>query len=143
MAKKKSSKALKRRLTFFAPLCILSIIYFIFTFAYHTYTIIELTNQKKELKEYYNVLKSDESDLNDQIQKFSDKEYLARYARENYSYSTNNEYIIKITDDVEKDINKTDDMINKNYYIIIGLSAILVLIFIYIIKKGLSKKKKK
>ena len=87
--------------------------------------------------------KSDESDLNDQIQKFSDKEYLARYARENYSYSTNNEYIIKITDDVEKDINKTDDMINKNYYIIIGLSAILVLIFIYIIKKGLSKKKKK
>ena len=143
MAKKKASKALKRRLTFFAPLCTLSIIYFIFTFAYHTYTIIELTNQKKELKDYYNVLKSDESDLNDQIQKFSDKEYLARYARENYSYSTNNEYIIKITDDVEKDINKTDDMINKNYYIIIGLSAILVLIFIYIIKKGLSKKKKK
>lgn len=123
-------------------MCILSIIYFIFTFAYHTYTIIELTNQKKELKDYYNVLKSNESDLNDQIQKFSDKEYLARYARENYSYSTNNEYIIKITDDVEKDINETNDMINKNY-IIIGLSAILVLIFIYIIKKGLSKKKKK
>lgn len=142
MAKKKASKALKRRLTVFVPLCIFSIVYFVLTFAYHTYSIIDLTNQKKELKEYYNVLKSDEEDLTDQIQKFSDKEYLARYARENYSYSTNNEYIIKITDDVEEDIDKTNELINKNY-IIIGLSAVLVLIFIYIIKKGLSKKEKK
>lgn len=135
MAKKKASKELKRRLTVFVPLCVFFIIYFVYTFAYHTYSIIELTNQKKELKEYYNDLKLDEEDLNDKIQKFSDKEYLARYARENYSYSTNNEYIIKITDDIEEDIDKTNELINKNY-IIIGLSVVLILIFIYIIKKG-------
>lgn len=136
------SKMVKRRLTVFAPLCIISIIYFIFTFAYHTYTIIDLTKQKKDLNVYYKTLKSDAIDLEDQIQKFSDKDYLARYARENYSYSTNNEYIIKMTKDVKKDIKTTDDLINKNY-IIIGLSIFLFLILIYILKKGNTKDKTK
>lgn len=142
MAKKRVSKVVKRRLTVFGSLCIASIIYCVFTFTYHTYTLIKLTNQKKELNTYYKTLKTDANNLEDQIQKFSDKEYLARYARENYSYSTDNEYIIKITDDVKNDIDKTDELLDKNYIIII-LSSLLVLIFIYILKKDKSNNKSK
>lgn len=141
MAKKKVKKVVKRRLFIFGTLSVISIVYFVFTFSYHIYELVELQNKKKELNNYYVELQENAEILEDEIEKFSDKEYLAKYARENYLYSTDNEYIIKITEDIENDIEETDLSIKKEY-IIMGLSLVLVLMFIYIIKKGSNKKKK-
>lgn len=141
MSKKKVKKVVKRRLFFFGTLSIVSIVYFVFTFTYHVYSVIDLQNQKKELNNYYIKLQEDASILEEEIEKFSDNEYLAKYARENYLYSTDNEYIIKITEDIKKDMDETDTII-KREYLVIALSLVLGIVFIYIIKKGFSKKKK-
>jgi len=141
MAKKRVKKVVKRRLMFFGTISLVCIGYFIFTFSYHIYTLVDLNNQKKQLENSYIKLVNDAEELEDEIEKFSDKEYLAKYARENYLYSTDNEYIIKITDDMKNDIEEKEEII-KNEYIVIILSVVMLLIFIYIIKKGFSGKKK-
>ena len=79
-----------------------------------------------------------ESEQQEEINKLNDPDYLARYAREKYSYSKEGEYIIKIKD-VNDDISDVDEDINMNY-LIVGLSGVIFLIFIYIIVKGRSKK---
>lgn len=99
---------------------------------------IESVALEKRLKE----LKEKEEDLNNEITKLKDEEYLARYAREEFSYSKEGEYIIKIEDEAEV------TQINNNkppkdsaiYFIIIASSVVLVSIVLIIIKKkGKSK----
>ena len=46
----------------------------------------------------YNEKLSDEEELNDEINKLQDPEYMAKYAREKYLYSKKGEIIIKIED---------------------------------------------
>ena len=59
-----------------------------------------LTNEKEKTKlmnEYEALLKA-EDDLNSEITKMQDPEYIAKYAREKYGYSKNDEVIIKVED---------------------------------------------
>lgn len=51
----------------------------------------ELQNKEKELVEKQESLKAD-------IDRLSDSEYVARYAREKYFYSKNGEFILRIED---------------------------------------------
>ena len=138
MARRKVKKTTKRRLTVFGTLSVILIFYFIFTLCFQGYNVYKLYNQKNSLKEKYSSLKTKAEDLKIEINQLHDPEYLAKYARENYSYSKEGEYIIKLNDTKEK-IDKLDNSINKEY-IVIGLSVFLVLIFIYVLKKGNRKK---
>lgn len=131
------TKATKRRLTFFGTLSIVSIIYFGFTLSYHIYTIYDLNNQKENLEAKYTKLQEDAENLQIEINKLNNPEYLARYAREKYSYSKDGEYIIKINE-TQDDLDKVDKNMTINY-IIIGLSSIIILIFIYILIRSLKK----
>lgn len=57
-----------------------------------------LTNEKEKTKlmnEYEALLKA-EDELNSEITKMQDPEYIAKYAREKYGYSKNDEVIIKV-----------------------------------------------
>lgn len=59
-----------------------------------------LTNEKEKTKlmnEYEALLKA-EDELNSEITKMQDPEYIAKYAREKYGYSKNDEVIIKVED---------------------------------------------
>ena len=59
-----------------------------------------LTNEKEKtilMNEYEALLKA-EDDLNSEITKMQDPEYIAKYAREKYGYSKNDEVIIKVED---------------------------------------------
>ena len=59
-----------------------------------------LTNDKEKTKlmnEYEALLKA-EDELNSEITKMQDPEYIAKYAREKYGYSKNDEVIIKVED---------------------------------------------
>ncbi len=62
-------------------------------------TINEINDKYKEaaeLEKKIAVLTEEEEDLNGEINRLQDKDYLARYAREKYFYSKNGELIIRI-----------------------------------------------
>ncbi|MBE6138163.1 MAG: hypothetical protein E7173_00270 [Firmicutes bacterium] len=135
---KKVPKASKRRLVVFGPIALGVILYFLFTIGMYGYRLISLSRQEVNLKEKLIALQAEEQDLKIEIQKLKDPDYLARYARENYLYSKDGEYIIKI----EKPKAEVDDEANydKYYeYIIYGAGIIITLVFIYIIIRARKK----
>ena len=100
MAKRRISKASKRRLTVFGSLSIVVVIYFSFSLIYNIYTIFSLNMEKKNLENKYVQLQEEADNLKSEISKLNDENYLANYAREHYLYSKNGEYILKIEDDI-------------------------------------------
>lgn len=136
--KRKVNKLTKRRLSVFGTLSLIAIIYFSVIFIFHMYTIIDLKKQKQELDIKYESLQNETDELQLMINKLNNRDYLARYAREKYSYSKDGEYIIKLSD-TKKESEKIDDELNLNY-IIICLSSVIFIIFIYIIVKSRKSK---
>lgn len=57
-----------------------------------------LVNEKKRLSEEKISLKEKQESLEADIERLSDPEYIARYAREKYFYSRNGEFILRIDD---------------------------------------------
>ncbi len=146
------SRASKRRLSIFGTLSVAAILYFIFSLFYNAYSIYNLTIEKKNLDNKYIELKEQAEELKIDIDKLSDEDYLANFARERYSYSKDGEYILHIN---EEDLNKLSEEIkntnegieianlklNRNYTLC-ALSIVFVLIIFYIIVKGRKVKKK-
>lgn len=144
MPKRRITKASKRRLTIFGTVSVIAIVYFIISLIYSFYSIYDLSMQKKELENTYLALQEEAENLKIDIEKLNDEKYLADYARENYLYSKDDEYIIQIEEIIEtkEEIDTLDTIIDKNY-ILIGLSFLILLIFIYILFKGKKRNKKK
>ena len=143
MSKRRISKASKRRLSFFGPIFIFFIVYCFISLAYNLYMIYSLSSERNSLEKEYIALQEQAKNLKIDIDKLNDPEYLANYARENYRYSKDGEIIIQLDSDIEetnKNIKNIDNEINKEY-ILLGLSILLIIIFIYILKKGKKKKK--
>ena len=139
MAKRRMSKASKRRLTFFGTISLVAIVYFCFSLIYNAYTIYNLSMEKSKLEHLYAELQDKAETLKIDIEKLNDDNYLANYAREHYLYSKDGEYIIQLdTDDIEKIEDGISSEINKNY-IIIGLSIFMLFVFIYILRKNKKK----
>lgn len=132
MARRKSKKS-RRRLAIFGTLSLLVIGYFLFNLCYYSYRIMVLEKSKSSLESEFTSLKNDEENLNSDIQKLKDPEYIAKYARENYMYSKDGEYIIKIEDNEVIEDNEEASFDFK--YLIVGSCICLVILFIYIIKK--------
>ena len=138
MAKRRISKASKRRLMFFGVISLAIVAYFfVSTFSY-VLKIANLSSEKKNLELELSEKKENEEDLVNEIDRLKDPDYLARYARENYSYSKDGEYIIKI----DKSNNKETNEEVKSYknYIIYLCGLIIILILFYILRKGKRKK---
>ena len=135
MAKKKVTKASKRRLVIFGTCSCLMVGYFFFSAMEYAYSITKLENQKSVLEEQLVSLKEEEQNLKTEIQKLQDPEYIARYARENYLYSKDGEYIIQI-EKKEKEETKVEEV--EPYYPIsfIVMGIVFLFIFFYIIKKS-------
>lgn len=138
MASKKVTKASKRRLMFFGTISLAIMVYFFISAFYYAMNIYQLEQEHKQLTSELLSLKQDEKSLSTQIEKLKDPEYLARYARENYLYSKNDEIVIKVQNEskqIEKIIVK-----KQNYtYVLFGGSLVLLLVVAYVIRK--SKKK--
>ena len=60
--------------------------------------IVVNKQQVKILQDRYDALLNDESDLESNLAKLKDPEYVAQYAREKYFYSKDGEIIIDIVD---------------------------------------------
>ena len=61
--------------------------------------INDIYNEKKSLEREKEDLKDEQATLNADIEKLSDPEYIARYAREKYFYSKDGEIILRMSDD--------------------------------------------
>jgi len=140
MAKKVSKKA-KRRLVILGPIAVFIIGYCAFTLVTTTIDLYNLNREEKELTEKLTSLKSDAKSLKSEINKLQDKEYIARYARENYLYTKNGEYVIKLNDD-----GTTIKEVKANYnedYLIYGCIIIIVFVFLFIIRRHFKSLKKR
>ena len=145
MAKRRITKASKRRLTFFGTISFIAIVYFAFSVIYNIYTIYDLISEKRKLEEKYLLLQKESEDLKLDIEKLNNPDYLWNYARENYLYSKDGEYVLELKEEVtetKEQMNILSDNIKENY-IIIGLSILVLIIFISIARKGKHKKKRK
>jgi cell division protein DivIC len=129
MAKKKISNAIKRRLLLFGTLSILIIAYTFFNIFGYVFNYINLKNEQETLTHELLSLKEKEEDLTIELTKLKDPEYIARYARENYLYSRDGEYIIRIDkkDKVEEEEKKKNAILP---YIIFGSIGLFGIFFI-------------
>lgn len=138
--KKKISRASKRRLFVFGNLSLLIIGYFLFSAGFYVYKIYTLKNEEKVLKENLKQLQKEEKNLSTDMEKLKDPDYLAKYARETYSYSKDKEVIIQTHKKKNKEDKKETFTINDKH-ILIGCGCIMGLVMIYIIKKNKKNKR--
>lgn len=135
MANKKN-KVIKRRLIVFGSISVLAIVYFVANLINFSISINSLKEQKKDLSEQLENLKKESEDLKIEIEKLKDPEYIARFAREEFSYSKKDgEYIIKIEEKEQEEIIKPIEKKNNYQYFIGAIALGFIGIIIYIIKK--------
>lgn len=97
MAKRKSKS--KRRIFVFFIFAGSIIGYLSYSLYSNVDKIIEINKQKAVLNDELTALKEKEENLNSDIKRLEDPEYVARYAREKYLYSKDGELIIRIPDE--------------------------------------------
>lgn len=138
--KRRVSKQSKRRLMIFGILSIVAIGYFFVTIFSYTYNYISLKNEEYNLKNELVALQDEKANLKIEIEKLNDPEYVARYAKENFLYSADGEYVIKIeTDDQEQVVSNE----NNQMVYIVSISLVIILILVFIIKISCKPKTKK
>ncbi len=93
---RKLSPKAKFRVSFLMICVIISFSFFIYTFFSNLSQMISNVNENTSLGNEYNNSLAEEEELKDEINKLKDPEYLARYTREKYLYSADDEIIIKI-----------------------------------------------
>jgi len=99
----------------------------------------ELEEQNLEQKLYE--LKDKETDLNQEISKLKDDDYLARYAREEYLYSKDGEYVIKIEENESSENEEKVEPVKIPEYIIL-LNVLIVGVIIASVTLFILKNKK-
>ena len=98
---KKSNKKAKVRIFLFFIVFGSVTLYLSYNFFSNVSMIIEINEEKLALQDKLVSLQDEEEELNSDIKKLEDPEYVARYAREKYMYSKDGELIIRIPDDEE------------------------------------------
>ncbi len=136
---KKMNKATKRRIVFFVPIALILIIYFVFTISMNIADTISLNYEKNKLEEELIETKDEVNDLSIEVDKLQEPAYIARYIRENYDYTKNGEYVLKLEQESSEEISN-DNKFNFNYK---HLVIIIGLIFLFVIVKKRRNRKKK
>lgn len=130
MRKKRIPKASKKRLIFFGTVSIIIIIYFFVSLGYYLYGIYSRTQEEAGYKAELSDLKKEEKILTTEIEKLQNEDYIARYAREKYSYSKDGEYILKINNNVDEEKPKNSFILDNYYKYLIGIGLLLIIVII-------------
>lgn len=96
MSKKKKSKKSVKRLFLLGITSVAVIIGTTYTIGKYWVEIYDKYQEKRELKSKLSDLKEKEAALQVDANKLQDPDYIARYAREKYSYSKDGEIILRI-----------------------------------------------
>lgn len=114
--------------------------YFIYSLTTSLYKIYSLRKDKEFYEHKLIELSEQEKELKEEINKLQDPEYIARYARENYLYSKNGEYILKLREDLETDLDKVEE-VEENYLKVLYITIpAMFMVGGYIIVKITKKK---
>lgn len=100
--KKKSSKKVAKRMLVFGFFSVVIISVVFISILKIVNQIVMKYNEANELEKKMADLEEKEEDLNNEIKRLQDEEYLARYAREKYFYSKDGELIIRIPTEEEE-----------------------------------------
>ena len=138
--KKKRQMTTRGRLIILGPICVFLMLWFVYTMFSYTTSLYKLQQQKKQLEAEYLNLQEVADDLKTEITKLQDPEYLAKYAREHYSYSKEGELIIKIHEQ-QQEIAVQEYSVEWNQKMVRISLAVIGLIFLYIIIRSTKKKK--
>lgn len=111
------------------------ITYTVASFSYYVYKIYSLKKEEQTLLHELEGLKDEEDNLQTDIEKFQNPDYLARYARENYHYSKDGELVIQTKKEEKKQELKEQEGDKPTYLIFIVCSFFLFLIAMYLIHK--------
>ena len=132
----------RRRLFFLRPISLFFAVFVVITFVSNSVRLYQLNNEKKEKDTKYIELQEESEHLKNEITKLNNPEYLARYARENYSYSKDGELIIKIDKEEDEEVESeeiTTDVNNSKIdfkqYGFIGLIILILYIIIHFVRK--------
>ena len=93
---KKISNKAKFRVIFLTLGCIITSVVFVSTLVSLDLQIKKTKDEIKELTVSYSDKLEEEENLKEEITRLQDPEYMAKYAREKYLYSKDNEIILKI-----------------------------------------------
>ena len=96
--KKKNNKKAKIRIMLFFIVFGSIIGYLSYSFFSNVGKILNIREEKLLLESKLASLQNEEDELNSDIKKLEDPEYVAKYAREKYMYSKDGEIIIRIPD---------------------------------------------
>lgn len=96
MKKRKKDKKVVKRMLFLGISSLAIIIGTTFTIGKYWIEIYDKYQEKKELKHKLVALKDKQDELQVDADKLQDPDYIARYAREKYSYSKDGEIILRI-----------------------------------------------
>ena len=148
MARKKEiSIQARRRLFFLRPICLFGIFLVVAFFTVNMYDIYKLNKEKQKKENEYVELQEESEYLKNEIVKLRDPEYLAKFARENYSYSKDGEIVIQMQEKEEEEKVDKDDFVERNTEFLYFSGGVVILVFIFVLGKGLlhkgTKKKKK
>lgn len=132
MEKKRVRKSTKHRLFILIPVTLVVIIYTLTSFSYYVYKIYSLKREEQELLNELEVLKEEEDNLQTDIEKFQNPDYLARYARENYHYSKDGELVIQTKEEKKQEKKEVEEEGNSSYLIPIICSIFLFIIIVYL-----------
>ena len=133
---RKVTKKSKRRLLIFGIISVIAIGYFFVTLVSYSYSYISLKSEEINLNNELISLQEKKEFLKNEIVKLNDPEYVIRYAKENYLYSEDGEYVLMLEDDAVNEVNHNN---NNNIYYIIGTIVFLIIILILSRKKEKSK----
>lgn len=137
--RKKRIKPAFRRLIITGPLCLFLILYSIYTISSYVLKIYTLNQEQKHLEERLTSLVETKEVLESELVKLKDPDYLAKYARENYLYSKDGEYIIKI----EETSNQLEEVKGKyNKTVIVFTISVVTFLFLAILLLPSKKKQK-
>lgn len=135
MKQKKITKESKHRLMLFGTISCVIVFYCLFNFISYTIKVNNLKEIETNLNNKLISLQDEGSNLKNEIKKLKDPDYLARYARENFLYSKDDEYIIKIEDKEEETNEVKKEGINYKTITFIS-SSLTLFVIMYIVKKN-------
>ena len=127
----KRKRRLKPKIRVFVTFVIAIVLFGYVSFSVINYGVSKSKYEAEEevlRKKLYN-LKDEETDLNQEISKLKDDDYLAHYAREEYLYSKDGEYVIKIDEKDENNETEKKSNLNAPTYVII-LNTLIVAVII-------------
>lgn len=131
----------------FGSLSCLVMAYLLVNLVTYSYQIKKLSDEQTKLTQNLTELKEKESNLKKEINKLKDPDYLARYARENYLYTKDGEYVIKEDKNKTPKKEKNKDVFGEYKTPIIVGTVVLVIMIFYIlktlVKEGKEEKTKK